>query len=207
MAASVVQIYNLAISHLGVGKLVQSTTERSTEVNAMNLFYEPERDDMLRSFAWPWAKKTEALALVTETGDDDHPTTEWTYSYRYPSDCLKPWRILSDLRVDHRLARESFDLALDTSGTLIYADKESAVLEYTTSDAQNPGRWHYDFALALSYRLALRIAPLLTKGDPFKLQDRVYKLGVIQEAKARANAANEIQPDAEPDGELILARY
>jgi hypothetical protein len=204
--ASTTETCNLALSHLGVGKRIASLTESGREAEACNLFYEHARDELLRDFPWPFAKRNAYLGLVTTLGDSDHPTTEWQYSYRYPSDCLLARKILSEVRNDSRSSRWSYDLAADDQGTLIYSDKEEANLEYTSTLAQNPARWHSDFTMALSYRLAAYIAPLLSKGDPFKVGDKAMALWMRSNAKAMANAGNEVQMDEAPESDFILAR-
>lgn len=162
---------------------------------------------MLRDFPWPFSRKQAALALVTDSEDDNHPTTEYPYSYRYPSDCLAVRKILSSVRNDNRASRVSYDLMADEQGTLILTDREVAVFEYTTTDAKNPARWKPDFSFALSFRLAAYIAPMLGKGDPFKAGDRALTLWQRSGLKAKANHANEVQPDPEPADPLEASRW
>lgn len=205
--SSVAEVCNLALSHLGVGKEIASITERSKEAEACNRFYELARDEMLRGFVWPFARKIVTLGLVTASGDDDHPACKFEYAYRYPSDCLMIRKIQSEIRTDYRQSRVTHDLLADDAGTLILTDLEDAVLEYTSTDAQNPGRWHSDFTMALSFRLASYIAPRVTGGDPFKIGQTAIRFWNASNSKAQANAANEVQPDMDPEGELTLARY
>ena len=206
MGATDIQVCNLALFHLGVGKRIAALDERGKEAEALNLVYEMARDEMLRTFAWPFSKRQAALALVSETGDTDHPTTEYMYSYRYPTDCLMIWKILSEVRNDSRGSRWSYELAADEQGTLIWTDREDAVMEYASILARNPARWQADFVMALSFRLAAYVAPLLTGGDPFKIGDKSLALWNRSNAQARATAGNEIQQDQEPDSEFILVR-
>ena len=193
-------ISNLALSHLGVGKSIASLSENSQEAIACNRFYETARDATLRDHAWPFATKLAELALIEED-----PNDEWDYSYRYPTDCLNIRRILSGYRKDTRDTVIPYKIAQDDSGLLIYTDSENAEVEYTmrATDAQF---YPPDFELALSYRLAYYIAPRLTGGDPFKLQERVLKLYQWEISQAIASSVNEQRSDVEADAEMIRIR-
>lgn len=206
MAADV-DVCNLGLSSIGIGVEIASLDERSETARACNRVYTMARDKVLRSFPWAFAKRQQALGLVSQLGDAIHPTTEYKFAYRYPSDCLKIRKILSEIRTDARRTRISYEEMADAQGTLIVTDRENAVLEYTSTLGQQPGRWSADFVEALGYYVGYLVAPRLTKGDPFKIRNEV--LGLFRGAllSAQANAANEIQPDEDPDSELILARY
>lgn len=202
-----VQVCNLALAHIGVGKTISSLTERSPEAEALNEFYEIARDAFLEEFAWPFAKRQLAIGLVSTAGDDDHPTTHYTYAYRYPSDCLFARRIIAEEeRTESRNSRWSYDLLADDEGTLIVTDKESAVLEYTSILGRQESRWKSSFIIAFSQRLASLVAPRLMKGDTAKVGDRVISLERAARAKAMAICANEVQPDEEPDSDSVRVR-
>lgn len=206
MPSSAITVCNFALSHLGVGKSIAALDERGKEAEACNLFYETARDEMLEGFVWPFAKKVLALGLVTDNEDDAHPDVNYIYSYRYPSDCLFARRIQSGVRMDYRQARVTYEIMGDDQGSLILTDKEDAILEYTATFGQNPARWSSAFSMALSFRIAAYIAPRVTGGDPFKIADKAIQFWRMSNSVAQANAANEVQPDQDPDGELILAR-
>jgi hypothetical protein len=199
--SSVVQICNLALSHLGSGKSIANIeTEKSQEAYACNSFYVIARDAVLRDFAWPFATKIVSLGLVEED-----PNDEWDFSYGYPSDCLKAIRILSGIRNDDRESRVPFKLVYDDTRQLIYCDQEDAELEYTVrvTDAE---RFSPDFVLALSFRLAAYISPRITGGDRFKQGERASRMYAFEIERARATGVNEEQPDQLPDSEFIQAR-
>lgn len=197
---SVVDIYNLALSHLGIGKEVGSLTEKTEEARACNRYFSITKDAMLRYFPWPFSTKIDALALIEED-----PNDEWAYSYQIPSDCLNIKRILSGSRNDSRQERVSYKLTKGASGTVIFTDMEDAQAEYTvlTDDST---LYPVDFGLALSFRLAAYVAPRLTNGDPFKMGDRAMQMYEYELRKAQATVANEEQPDQLPDSEFIRGR-
>lgn len=198
--ASDIQIANLALGHLAIGKTIASLTENSSEARACNLFFDISREATLRDFPWPFASKIETLGLV-----ESAPNSEWDYSYRYPSDCLMFHRILSGSRNDSRQTRVPYKISQDSTGKLIFTDAEDAVCEYTVN-ADNPGMYAPDFSIALSYRLAAFIAPRLMGGDNFKMGIQAMQLYEATISRAKASALNEEQPDELPDSEFITGR-
>lgn len=198
---SVTDICNMALSHLGIGKEVgNAETDTTEEARCFRRFYEPTRDELLEDFPWPWAMVTADLGLVEED-----PTNEWRYSYRYPSNALKLKRIQSGLRNDNPDSRIPYRVTRDDGGKLIYTDMQDAVLEYIFRET-DPGRFNPLFVTALSYMMAFKMAPRMTKGDPFKLGSRAFEAGMIWLAKAKASSAGEEVPEREPESELIRSR-
>ena len=192
----------MAISHLGIGKEVGNVeTDRGQEAEAFNRFYTVTRDELLEGFVWPFATVEVALGLVEED-----PTNEWAYSYRYPSNCLKIRKIQSGQRTDTIDSRIPLKISRDGTGKLIYCDIEDAVLEYTFRE-NDPGRFSNLFITALSYIIAFKMAPRLTKGDPFKLGNRAFEAAKLWLSMAEAHAANEEVPDVEPESDSIRSRY
>lgn len=199
--ASKTEICNQSLSHLGIGKEIANfTTEASQEAQACRRFYDQALEATLRDFNWPFATKFAALGLIEED-----PTTEWSYSYRYPTDCLKIRRILSGVRNDKRDTRVEYKVGQDDSGLLIYTDMEDAEIEYTLN-ATDPQFYPSDFTNALAFRLAMYIAPRLTGGDPFKMGDRAAKMYDYEVSRAKATALNEEQETVEAESEFIRAR-
>jgi hypothetical protein len=201
MSYSPTVIANLALGHLGVEKEIANIeTENSQEARAMRRFYQIALDEILEEFPWPFAKKTEALALVEED-----PTTEWAYAYRYPSDCVKLRRIQSGGRQDSLQSAIEFVVAQDTQGRLIYTDEPEAVMEYT---CRGTAEVHYPpgFVSAFSALMAFYTCVKLTGGDPFKIRDSVYAMYRTLLGKAQANALNEQQMPPQLEAEFIRIR-
>lgn len=199
--ASKVQICNMALSHLGVGKEISDIdTERSQEAIACRTFYDTTRKAVLEEFAWPFAKRSVVLGLVEED-----PNDEWAYSYRYPTDAVKIRKIMNSLRNPAASQRDKFVISSDSSGVLIYSDTEDAEAEYTYNE-ENTGIFPADFTLALSYRLAMYLAPRLTAGDPFKLGPAAGQHYQMHINKAQVSSLNEETPDLEPESEFIRVR-
>lgn len=197
------EIANLALSHLGIGKEIANLdNEKSQEAVTMRRFYDQTRDAVLRDFPWSFATRFGALALVAAPPTE---TSEWDYSYRYPTDCLMLRRIQTDVRIDTNQSRIVFKTGRDSQGQLIYTDEANAKVEYTFRE-EDPSRYPADFILAFSLRLAHYAAPRLTGGDPFKLGNRAIQLYLQEISMAQASSGNETVPDQVPDAEAIRAR-
>jgi|SRR3990172_1300120 len=200
MASVSTKIANMALSHLGVGKQISDiTTDQSQEGKACREFYEICRDLVLKGFDWPFATQFVTLGLVEED-----PTTEWAFSYRYPSSCIRLRRILS-LRNDNRQSRTPYRIGRDDDGKLVYTDQEDAEVEFTFH-VTNAEEYPDDFVMAVSLLLANYMAPRLTAGDPFKMGERAIRLYAFQIKNAEVSAVNEEQDEEEPESEFIRTR-
>lgn len=183
-----VEICNLSLSLIGSGVQIASFTENSNEVEACDQFYEVSLKEMLREFPWAFAKKRVTLGLVDE---DPVDYDEWSYSYRYPSDCIFARRLDSGLPVDKAGTRLDFDLAQDDEGLLLLCNVEDAVLEYTYY-ASDASRFPADFVMALAYRIACYVAPRLIK-DPTRVAAVIQAMYDKSISKARKANSNEIK--------------
>ena len=199
--ASNTEIANMALSDLGNGKEIANLeNEKSAEASVMRRFYTPALETTQRDFPWPFTTKFATLALVEED-----PTTEWAFSYRYPSDCLKLRRILSGTRNDTRASRTPYKIGSDEQGILIYTDQPDAEIEYTKRETDE-GRFPADFTLAFAHRLAMYAAPRICGEDPFKMGEKAARLYFFEIATAKATSVNEQQDEEEPDASSIQAR-
>lgn len=195
------EILNMAISHLGIGKEVANiVTEDTEEARAGRRFYDTAKDVVSTSIPWPFLTKIDTLGLVEE-----EPNTEWGYSYRYPSDCVFIERVLSGFRNDQLETRVPYKIARDASGILIFTDMDDAVIEYRVR-ADDPQFYPSDYTLALSYYLAMLMAPRLTKGDPNKLGIQAGQMYTLTVAAAQNRALNEPQDDKLPEADYVAGR-
>jgi hypothetical protein len=199
--ASKTEMANLAISHLGQGKEVANVdTERSSEALTMRRYLPIVIEMFLKDFPYSFCNVTETLDLV-----ETDPTEEWAYSYRVPTDSLKPIRILSGIRNDSRQSRVPYKIVKDSQGELIYTDMEGAQLEYTQF-VNDTSRYPIDVFLAMSFLLAGLAAPRLLGEDPFKMGQRAMEMYRHFKGKADAHDANDQQQEEPPDAEAIRAR-
>ncbi len=171
---SQVEIANMALAHLAVGKSISNIeTELSIEAKQARLFLTPAIEFVLKSFSWPFATKTAYLALIsTDTSD----TSIWTYTYRYPEDCLKVRRIVPDRTLYVPLiTRIPMQIGAGDKGTTIMTNDVNARIEYT-ANIFDPTLYSYMFAITVSYLLASYMAPNLTGGDANGLGEKALRL-------------------------------
>lgn len=199
--ASTINIYNMALGHIGSAATIADINESSAEARACRTFYDTCKNACLRDFRLPFSAAFQALAMVEED-----PTTEWAFSYNYPNNCLFIRRIFSGIRNDTNDSRVPYIVGQDSNGQLlIYTDAEQAEIEFTAK-SDNPVIYPPDFVLGLSYRLASYIAPLITKGDPFKLGDKSFQLYQYHMGRAVSSAGNEEQRDQQPESDFTRSR-
>ena len=106
-----IQIFNLALSHLGVGLTVSDVNESSEAAQVCRTFFDTTRDIVLKDHNWSFS--TKFVDLVKE---EDDPTSEYKFSYRYPGDCLQIRKILSGTRNDSRQTRIHYKITHDDEG-------------------------------------------------------------------------------------------
>lgn len=157
--------------------------------------------------------------MAEETGS---PTDEWAYSYEYPADCLYAIRIGGASRQDaydtkiqytryHRPKSLDAGDSTYTPTQQILTDEDDACLEYVTNEFLQSGNsteqiYPDDFAMALSLRVAIAIAPRITGGDNGFLVQTLWSKYDSEVSRARANDANELGAEVPLDSELIRAR-
>ena len=142
MPASVVDICNQALGHIGHSQPIASLDEDSEGASACSRFYTQARDEVLTVFPWPFAMRRVSLALVAADPNDD-----WSFAYRRPTDCLTARRVLNGTsRFSKPLAWEPGG---DDAGGLVYTDESGAALEYVAR-VENPTAFSAHFINALS---------------------------------------------------------
>ena len=100
-------------------------------------------------------------------------------------------------------AYSAFTAGSTQGGNLILTDMEDAEIEYSVV-VDKPFLFPPDFVLALSYRLAAYVAPMLSKsGDLTGMVMNLYRMAI---SRAMANAANEDKRDEPADAEWIRDR-
>jgi len=153
---SKVKIGNLALSHIGAKATIESFSEDSAEAQNIDLWYDFARESVLQAFDWSFARKKDALA--SHSVDPD--TTEWSYRYQYPADCIAARYILNPLGKDADAV--PFEMREAGDGTKsILTDQESAKLVYT-QNIETTSLFTPNFVMTLSYYLASLISFSLT---------------------------------------------
>lgn len=198
--ASVVDIYNLALSNIKVSARVGSLADTANQKLVCDLWYPTVRDFVLGDAIWAFATRHE-VALVA---DSVAPPSQWLYAYDLPSDCLRPQMIpmegYRDLLPDQRIP---FVVANNGTQRVIYTDQPDAKLTYT---AQITDTTMFDppFVMALAYLLGAEIGPSLSASDSVIQNCRNGYQGAL--SKALAKEGNSAFPGTAPMGEFLLGR-
>ena len=186
--ASVVNICNMALSHIGSDARVSSISppDGSVEAGHCATFYDQARTELLEPGVWAFSLKRATLASITNT------STAWAYAYTLPSDCLRALRILTPAMGVTVFTQDEVALAVDDGasalfeieGTTLYSNEPDAVLVYVR-DLTDTTKFPPSFVSALSYLLASYLAGPIVKGsEGLKLGD-----GMRQRAMALADVS------------------
>lgn len=181
--ASKVEIWNLALSHIGHRANVTDPDEASAEANHCRRFYPIALGVTLERHAWSFATRRVALAEVT------NPVDHWGYAYALPNLCVKARAILLPESTDDS-KEQAFAIESDDNGdAIIYTNVEDAVLRYTTL-VEDTNKFTYNFVLALSYDLASMLVGPIPKDMKMKkslLETAAYYTGIAEAADANAS--------------------
>lgn len=176
-------IGNMALSRLGTGATIADLTENSTEARQLNIWYASVRDDLLGRIDWNFNRVRRSLS---QSGT---PPTQWAYSYAYPTDCLKIWRLdfggwvwaFGDPAIP-------FEVGSDGTSQFLYSNDsiaEATFLQRVT----DPSRFTAPFVLAFADCLAASVAlPITQKAD---LAARLQGIATARLERAEADSANE----------------
>lgn len=84
MTISDVQIANIAIGKAGSDSFITSFSDELKTARLMNVFFEPVRDRLLRSYLWKFARKRYVLAPLVQ-----EPAFDGGKYFQIPNDCLR----------------------------------------------------------------------------------------------------------------------
>lgn len=192
--ASVVQICNMALSHIGSDARVTSISppDGSVEAGHCATFYDQSRTELLEPGNWFFALRRATLSQATNTSD------AWAYAYAKPSNCLRPLRILrpsmgvtvftQDTVTAHIDDNDSAPFVIE--GDLIFTNEPSAVLVYV-HDITDTTKFSPSFVGALSFLLSSYLAGPIVKGNEgAKLGDAMRQRAFNAAELAAASSAN-----------------
>lgn len=198
--ASVVQLCNMALSHIGSEARVSSISppDGSAEAGYCATFYDVARTELLEPGTWRFARKRATLAEVT------NPSTAWAFAYALPSDCMRPLRVLTQgtaltvFNQDERAYRlnEEAGADFDVEGDVLYTNEPEVTLLYVR-DVTDTTKFTPSFTSALSYLLASYLAGPILKGNEGAqvgdgMRNRAMALADVA-ATASANASSTSQ--------------
>lgn len=207
--ASIVDICNTALSHLGSDSVISAIDppDGSTEAGYCKRFYPIARRRLIESFVWPFATKRAVLAEVTNDSD------VWSYAYAIPADCLRPVRILtagqlrsileeltnhSDGAIRTTLYDEETGAAYQREGDVLYTHEPEAVLLYLR-DITDPTKFSPTFEEALGYQLASFLAgPIVRGADGARTAQNFRQMARASATEAEVLAANVSREEHRP---------
>lgn len=206
--ASVVDICNLALAHLGDTATVSSIDppEGSAQAEHCKRFYPIARDSLFQMHNWGFSSKRIQLAEVTNT------TTTWAYAYALPSDIVVAISVIADDASDDYSTRiqptdtpyyppvvaageyvpQPYCIESDSLGNMVlYTNQETAVLRYQAL-VTDPTKFAPLFVMALSWHLASMLAGPVIKGDQGAAEGKraIQMMGAYL-AQARQSDANQ----------------
>lgn len=157
---SIVDLCNLALSHLAQGYVVNDLNERTPHANLCNTYYPICRQELLDD-SHQWSFAVGRMTLNIDAG-----YTAKT-AYVLPSDMIRPFQLESG---------ERFHIESDH----LFSDDTAPVLRYVR-DVKDLAVLPMKFKVALSYLLAARIAGPLTQSEQKQAaMMQLYQLAVSE---------------------------
>ena len=209
--ASVVQICNMALSHIGSEARVSSISppDGSVEAGHCATFYDLARTELLEPGNWAFSLKRAPLAEVT------NPSAAWAYAYAKPSNCLRAVRILRPSIAAAVLTRNlAFEphtddrggAAFDVEGDAILTNEPDAVLLYV-QDVTDSTKFPASFTSALSYLLASYLAgPIIKGNEGVRVGDAMRQRAMTLADIAATASANASSAESLPQPSLLAVR-
>ena len=178
---SEVSICNMALNHMGIGRVISKLTDATEEARACKRFYEHARDELLQEYPWNWAASVSELAETTEK------SAFGEHVYAVPTNALRIRNVFSpsapQVRPNWHIRRSL------GGGRIVITDITPAWAEYTvrvTDPTEFPPTW----ADALSWLLAAKLT-LSLKGDGEARRQDIMQYYLMSKNKAVMADANE----------------
>ncbi|ENX58309.1 MULTISPECIES: hypothetical protein [Acinetobacter] len=182
---SITDLFNLALSHLAQGYVVNDPTEQTPHAKLCSTYYPVCRQDILDD-EHQWTFAVGSLALNADAGYAD------AIAYVLPSDMIRPFQLESGT-------------PFYVQGDHLFTSDPSPVLRYVR-DIKDLSLLPQKFKVALSYLLAGRIAGALINDQ--EKQTMMLQIYEIEKAKAIRTDLQQHRIERRPDfdGSLYLAR-
>lgn len=195
--ASKIQIYNLALSHIGMRKLFDTTTQNPS-LEACELHYPTALEDTYAEHSWSFATVKSKFAQVSAD------VVGWEYVYAYPPKAAVVNYVFSAANVKFK-AEQDFEIVFlpESNKKVVCSNEPEAYQEYVHM-VEDTTLFSPKFVLATSFKLAALIAPSLI-ADPEKAElMRASARGIINEAKRINFGEKEKRP--EQTNEIVESR-
>lgn len=195
--ASVIDICNLALAHLGDEATVSSISppEGSAQAELCARFYPIARDTLLEEAEPLFARTRTTLAALGST------VGQWAYAYARPADALKVLRLYEPGADDSSTPPDYQIETLADGSVVILTDTAAASVRYVRR-ATDPTKFSTLFVDALSWWLAAYLAGPILKGDAGRAAAkdlRAYALALAGRAGAADANQQRMAPEHTPD--------
>lgn len=200
--ASQLDIWNLALSHLGDKANIADPDESSAQADHCRRFYPIARNTLLELHDWKFATRRVTLALLLED-----PTDDWLYAYAPPSDCIKERTVFMSEGDNCAGRGYGFDVeTIDDDLSVIYTNVEDAILRYTALITDTT-KYSALFVDAFTWLLASYVAgPLIKGSEGIKAGQAAYQAFEGHLARASKSDSNARQVNARFVPSSIQAR-
>ena len=214
--ASVVDICNLALAHLGDNATIASIDppEGSVQAEHCARFYPIARDTLLEMHNWGFASRRIVPAELTSNWP------EWKYAYQIPQNTVNivavlppdaqddystrwaptdaPWTNYSPVVAAGRYVPQPYSLeSLDDGTLIVYTNQKDAVIRYT-AQVTDPTKFTPLFIITLSWHLASMLAGPVIKGDMGQ-QEGKRCAAVMASYLAQAESSDANQRNIKPE--------
>lgn len=167
MAATVVDLYNRALSIVGTRSSVTATNDGRVETRELNKVYAATRDGLLTMHDWPFARFTDLLVTQSLLV----APANWAYAYARPAYMLKTLYLLVPGAPPDRydgMPVVPYETAAAANGAgvdvdVIFTDQSPAYMRFT-KQVTDVTRYPADFETALCTALASNVAVPLGRG-------------------------------------------
>ena len=192
--ASKLEIYNMALGHLGERK-ISSLSEAREPRRVLDDFYDAVVAGCLEEGFWNWAMRTVEHA----SSDSYEPSFGLTYAFEKPTDWVRTYLISTSERMDPPL------LEYVDEGGLWYADNDPLYIKYVsngTSYGLDLSLWSQRFADYVAANLAVKACKRVTGS----LDENLFKIEDKARRKAKSKDAMDEPPGFAPTGTWVRSR-
>ncbi len=181
------EIYNLALGALLLSRRVSDVdTDQNNEVDVLNTHWDVAFNMTLEDMDLDSTCNQEALELLDQDNED---YDDFTYIYRYPTNCAFFRRIKSTILKDVRSTRIPMRIAMFDDGVTnqkaIFTNEVEAIGEFLANDLPLSSL-SYHACLCIAYKLAWLSASLATGKGADRLKKEIEEKYVITKAQAQA---------------------
>lgn len=179
--ASIIDIWNTALSNIGHKANLADPDEASAEANHCRRFYPLALGMTLERHSWSFATRRANLAVV------DNPIQHWMFAYGLPNPCVAVRAILPQQCTDDSFEQPYAIESAENGDLILYTNQEDAVVKYTTL-VEDTTKFTPLFVLAVAADLASLLVGPIPK-DARKRQE-MQQLAIYYTGLAAANDAN-----------------